>query len=307
MEKMIKNKTLELLSMAPKPQRKASKEKTKRHSMVVIASFENNENLVHQRKIKESIRANKIEFETIKNEVLALESDNLSKISDIDKEIKKKKKEFFELSRQQMQYYLNLLREGIDTRTEGISWIIKRLLELRTHLEWKHFPRFLDPSQVRFLIEVSNMEIKINQKKIQMTSLKNKKKINRQKKSDIPKTLKPDKHMAATIRSNFTQQKSNSEFYSTGYNTMDFDFKGKQSHFNPISTQREVEKVAFKSKMGLVSTKLSLRTNIMFESLEVSMSTKNNTETNRRLEEMKISRLIDKIKENYDEDKAVCV
>lgn len=63
------------------------------------------------------------------------------------------------LSKEQIEYYRSLLKEGNDTRKEGLIWIVKKLLELNDNLEYSMFPLFLSHEQIDFLISVSKKQI----------------------------------------------------------------------------------------------------------------------------------------------------
>ena len=260
-----------------------------------------------QKKIKSKLEALKREYETKKTECVELEAQNLLEISDIDKQVKKLKRDFYELSKQQRSYYMTILKAGIDVRMEGISWVVKRLMELRSKIDASFFPRYLDHSQVKYIVELASMEVKVNQKKILLTSIKNQQKINRLQKSEVPKTIKMDKKGAKSHTSNFfSPNGSKTDFYSTGFNTTDFDAtKGTNNTIKETIRERTDGDYKFKSKLGLTNTVLSYETNIILDKIEMSMSEKNNTFTNRKIEENKISQLVDKIRMNYDDENEV--
>ena len=65
----------------------------------------------------------------------------------------------------QRNYYLDLLKKGYDVRTEGLIWVVKRLLEIQTKLEYHHFPKFLDNSQIKYIIEMANLSLEETQLK----------------------------------------------------------------------------------------------------------------------------------------------
>ena len=64
---------------------------------------------------------------------------------------------FKELNNQQTQYYLNILKKGVDTRTEGLSWVVKRLMELNIPIDSSIFPGFLDQEQIEYIIQISKL------------------------------------------------------------------------------------------------------------------------------------------------------
>ena len=94
--------------------------------------------------IKEYINEN---FEVCKNEITYL------------------KLVYINLVKSQRNYYLDLLKKGYDVRTEGLIWVVKRLLEIQTKLEYHHFPKFLDNSQIKYIIEMANLSLEETQLK----------------------------------------------------------------------------------------------------------------------------------------------
>ena len=66
-------------------------------------------------------------------------------------------------------HYHNLLREGKDTRNEGLSWIIKRIWKLDEEVILSYLPSFLDSFAIEFLFIISRLSI---EKEIQERQLK---------------------------------------------------------------------------------------------------------------------------------------
>ena len=55
-------------------------------------------------------------------------------------------------------YLIEILRKGVDVRTEGLTWVLKKLLELNQNLETLQFPEFLDQGQINYLIKVAKLK-----------------------------------------------------------------------------------------------------------------------------------------------------
>jgi hypothetical protein len=66
---------------------------------------------------------------------------------------------YIHLVKTQRKYYLDLLKKGYDVRGEGLIWVVKRLLEIQTKLEYHHFPKFLDNNQIKYIIEMANLSL----------------------------------------------------------------------------------------------------------------------------------------------------
>jgi hypothetical protein len=78
------------------------------------------------------------------------------------------------LTKEQRNYYLDLLNKGYDIRNEGLVWIVKRLLEIQTKLEYHHFPKYLDKDQADYIIELANINLEEAQLKIVIDVLQKK-------------------------------------------------------------------------------------------------------------------------------------
>ena len=89
---------------------------------------------------------------------------------------------YINLVKNQRNYYLDLLKKGYDVRREGLVWVVKRLLEIQTKLEYHHFPKFLDNSQIKYIIEMANLSL-------EETQLKTILKIIEKKRDDIQNTI----------------------------------------------------------------------------------------------------------------------
>lgn len=102
--------------------------------------------------IKESIEKNKI-----------LKNEKLKELNDINENLKKvhenKKKEIEDL----FMHYLNILKEGKDTRNEGLSWIIREIFNLDKKVIASFFPKFLDKLCIKYLFNITHINMKITE------------------------------------------------------------------------------------------------------------------------------------------------
>ena len=78
------------------------------------------------------------------------------------------------LIKEQRNYYLDLLHKGYDIRNEGLVWIVRRLLEIQTKLEYHHFPKYLYNDQINYIIELANLNLEEAQLKIVLNVLEKK-------------------------------------------------------------------------------------------------------------------------------------
>ena len=111
-------------------------------------------------------------FAVIQGELNMLLKTSSEKIERISKETRQLKNIFNELNNQQTQYYLNLLKIGSDTRAEGLSWIIKRLMELSISIDSSMFPSFLDQEQIDYIMQISKLGFECTQLKQILESLR---------------------------------------------------------------------------------------------------------------------------------------
>ena len=111
------------------------------------------------KKINESIEKNK----KLKNEKI----EELNKLNDSLKQLHDTKKKVIE---ELYMHYLNILKEGKDTRNEGLSWIIREIFNLDKKVIISFFPKFLDKLCIKYLFNIThiNMNITEIEKKIKL-------------------------------------------------------------------------------------------------------------------------------------------
>ena len=93
----------------------------------------------------------------------------LSKYNSCETELHDLKKELNKINDKLILHYHKLLFEAKDTRSEGLSWIIRALWKLKTNVLLSYLPKFLDKKSIEFLFKYSDklVEIEQIQKKIQ--------------------------------------------------------------------------------------------------------------------------------------------
>ena len=111
-------------------------------------------------------------YSLIKDELNGLLKTSSDRINQLTVESRQLKYIFKELNNQQTQYYLNILKNGSDTRTEGLSWIVKRLMELNVQIDSSMFPGFLDQEQIDYIIQISKLGFETAQLKQILESLR---------------------------------------------------------------------------------------------------------------------------------------
>lgn len=94
----------------------------------------------------------------------------LVKNYEIDEEENNSKLDF--LIEEQIFYYKSLLSKGLDSRIEGIVWILKILIEYKASIDHNIFPLFLTHSNIRYLCKLAHKETELNQYRLILRGLK---------------------------------------------------------------------------------------------------------------------------------------
>ena len=108
---------------------------------------------------------------------------NIEKISKQKEDIHKKLNEVNEelkivhnnrkvLIDQLYKHYLGLLKEGKDSRKEGLAWIIMEIFYLNKKILFSNFPNYLDNECIHYLFKIANLNIKIIQLESKVKSKK---------------------------------------------------------------------------------------------------------------------------------------
>ena len=61
------------------------------------------------------------------------------------------------------EHYLILLKEGNDTRNEGLSWIIREIFSLNKKVLLSYIPAFLDKLCIKYIFDMTHLNIKITE------------------------------------------------------------------------------------------------------------------------------------------------
>ena len=61
------------------------------------------------------------------------------------------------------EHYLNVLKEGSDTRNEGLSWIIREIFALDKKVMLSFMPKFLDKLCIKYIFNMTHLNIKITE------------------------------------------------------------------------------------------------------------------------------------------------
>ena len=110
----------------------------------------------------------------------------LLKYNTCESELKDLKKELNKIKDKLIIHYHKLLLEAKDTRSEGLSWIIRAIWKLKQNVLMSYMPKFLDEKSIVFLFKYSDklVEIEQIQKNIQEKKFFENEKNNKSNKDD---------------------------------------------------------------------------------------------------------------------------
>ena len=150
-----------------------SKKKVKKNSK--INNFLRNARAsIKNMEIKKSINEEKIKYIENMKKIKSEKELILNEMKRIDEEMLYYKQVNDELLKEHRQYYMEILKNGYDSRGEGMIWCVRNLLELQTNLEYHHFPKFLTHEEIDYLIKIANISREEIQLKIILKALKKK-------------------------------------------------------------------------------------------------------------------------------------
>ena len=117
------------------------------------------------------------------------------------------------------KHYLNLLKEGKDTRAEGLSWIIKEIYLLGKNVLLSFLPEFLDESGINFLFKQAKINIKLMSLDKRLNQLKNE------------MSKRGIKKMITIIKNDESNENNNNNNENTNYNTF-YTYLAKRKSIN---------------------------------------------------------------------------
>ena len=87
----------------------------------------------------------------------------LLKYNTCESELNDLKKELNKIKDKLIIHYHKLLFEAKDTRSEGLSWIIRSIWKLKQNVLMSYMPKFLDEKSIEFLFKYSDKLVEIEQ------------------------------------------------------------------------------------------------------------------------------------------------
>ena len=169
----IDNNTLKLTKIFTEQKiREMNLEKDKRTNYLNSKEFQEQLNLFLLREDYSSKqKAKEIDAELEENKAKKNNKlKELNKVSDSYKKVHDKKKKQVE---DLYMHYLIILKEGKDTRNEGLSWIIREIFNLDKKVIISFFPKFLDKQCIQYLFNVTHVNMKLTELEKQIKKCKN--------------------------------------------------------------------------------------------------------------------------------------
>ena len=165
--------------------------------------------------INKEINNVKIKFYNIKDDLNNIISKAKDKIEKLHDESDSLKLIFKKISHKQINYYLKILKTGLDVRAEGLSWVIIRLIELNAPIDSFLFPEFLDNEQIEYIIQIAKYGYEINQLTIILDSLREKETGKKNTKLSIFGSLTEEEILSSALINKTEDNNSNNEFNLT--------------------------------------------------------------------------------------------
>jgi hypothetical protein len=97
------------------------------------------------------------EHDALKESLSARLEANARELQDYDARVHQIKANLKLIKKTQITHFLQLLKDGIDTRNEGLAWIVKALWTLHLKVEAKLFPMFLDAEAISKIMEFASL------------------------------------------------------------------------------------------------------------------------------------------------------
>ncbi|CDW80296.1 UNKNOWN [Stylonychia lemnae] len=85
---------------------------------------------------------------------------NVNQIHMFEYEVDQIRKDINSTKAEQVEHYQKLLKEGIDSRKDGLIWIIKAIWHLGNDVNLADMPNYLDSESISFLLDYGKLDIK---------------------------------------------------------------------------------------------------------------------------------------------------
>lgn len=127
---------------------------------ITYSDFNTNLNI----KLMESEKLNKEREKNVKETIEIIQQDKgkvYKELNDINEELRIVHNNRKVLIDQLYNHYLSLLKDGKDSRKEGLAWIIMEIFYLNKKILFSNFPKYLDNDCIHYLFKIANLNIRI--------------------------------------------------------------------------------------------------------------------------------------------------
>lgn len=184
-----------------------------------LNNFEFNTSVSHLLKNKEKdLTMTKKEFEDFETKLSSLIETNKDRITKLEHMIKENKNKLHIMINEQREYYLDILKKGIDVRSEGLCWILKKLLEMKCHFDYQNFPNFLEGYQKEYIVNLSKKKLEAYHMHSVLNALKTRQKTAKEyeRKEESEQIMKSSKYsFAANFLGISNHKETKSGFFKT--------------------------------------------------------------------------------------------
>ena len=138
------------------------KEKDKREEVAKKRRGSTLNSLAKADHIEKTITRVEEKSEAEKAEIRKRIEGNMGKIAELGQALKAAKRLLKAVREEQVQHYYNLLKEGTDTRSEGLSWIVQALWHLGKSTHSDTFPSYLEAETITVILTIAEKYQLIN-------------------------------------------------------------------------------------------------------------------------------------------------
>lgn len=119
--------------------------------------------MVKKSQLREQIKAKELEKVNIAQEVRNEVEVRNKTLEKLDLNIKELKEKNLYIKNTLAKHYLGLLKDGKDTRSQGLQWIVLALWNLGETVTIDHFPSFLDTDSIHFILFLAQKTLEIEE------------------------------------------------------------------------------------------------------------------------------------------------
>jgi hypothetical protein len=107
------------------------------------------------------------------NEELIITRQKLrEEIANWEVQLKELKVSYKKVRNDLLLHYFTILKEGKDTRNEGLSWVIKAIWKLESNVMISQLPKFLDAQAIEYIFKIARLDLEIKELKQKLDEIR---------------------------------------------------------------------------------------------------------------------------------------